>query len=140
MMNLIEIQKLIYDRLSECSYTVVDEFATYDETELPYCQVGSLYIEDDNTKVEKGLEIEQYINLYSRYRGKKEILEMIQEVNELMDYKTTYSTTVIDKEDKLVDITYTIYVERDRSSIVLDTDRNNNQFYHAVLLFVVHIN
>lgn len=131
MIDLIEIQKLIYDRLSQCSYTLVDEFTTYQEAIPPYCQMGDLYITEDSTKVEEGLEVEQYVNLYSNYRGKKQILEMIQEVNKVMNFKT-----IITNEE----VTYSVYVTTERSTIMLDTDRNGNQFYHAVLIFIIHIN
>lgn len=121
-MDLIEIQKIIYDKLKELKYPVVDDFVLYQETTPPYIQLSSLYISENNTKVEEGLYVEQYINIYSDYRGKKEILEIAQEVSEVMNFRTD-----------------SIYVKEDRKSIILDTDKNNNRFYHAVLIFKIYI-
>lgn len=121
-MDLIEIQKIIYDKLKELKYPVVDDFVLYQETPPPYIQLSSLYISENNTKVEEGLYVEQYINIYSDYRGKKEILEIAQEVSEVMNFRTD-----------------SIYVKEDRKSIILDTDKNNNRFYHAVLIFKIYI-
>lgn len=141
MMDLIEIQKILYDRLSECSYSVVDDYILYSEIEPPFIQLSSLYIDTDDTKVENGLEVECYINVYSTYQGKKEILEIIQEVNnKLSDYETTYSTTIINRENNLKNVTYNIYIVRDRATVMLDVDKHGNKFYKGVLLFVVHIN
>jgi hypothetical protein len=121
-MDLIEIQKIIYDKLKELKYPVVDDFVLYQETTPPYIQLSSLYISENNTKVEEGLYVEQYINIYSDYRGKKEILEIAQEVSEVMNFRTD-----------------SIYVKEDRKSIILDIDKNNNRFYHAVLIFKIYI-
>lgn len=121
-MDLIEVQKIIYDKISELKYPVVDDFVLYQETTPPYIQLSSLYISENNTKVEEGLYVEQYINIYSDYRGKKEILEIAQEVSEVMNFRTD-----------------SIYVKEDRKSIILDTDKNNNRFYHAVLIFKIYI-
>ena len=121
-MDLIEIQKIIYDKLKELKYPVVDDFVLYQETTPPYIQLSSLYISENNTKVEEGLYVEQYINIYSDYRGKKEILDIAQEVCEVMNFRTD-----------------SIYVKEDRKSIILDIDKNNNRFYHAVLIFKIYI-
>ena len=127
MVDLIEIQKLVYDRLSTLEYPVVDEFTLYEETEPPYIQLGSLYISDNNTKNSEHMIVQQYINIYSAYAGKKEILEISQAVSEVM-------------KDKMVYEEYTIYIKEDRKTIMLDMDKNDNRFYHAVLIFNLHIN
>lgn len=127
MIDLIEIQKLIYDRLKTLPYSVVDEFTLYQEVEPPFVQLGSLYMEDNNTKNSEGMIATQYINIYSTYRGKKEILEISQAVSNVMKNRMKYDT-------------YSIYIKEDRKTIMLDTDKNDNRFYHAVLIFNLHIN
>ena len=127
MIDLIQVQKLVYDRLSTLEYPVVDEFTLYQEVEPPYIQLGSLYISDNNTKNSEHMVVQQYINIYSAYAGKKEILEISQAVSEVM-------------KDKMVYEEYTIYIKEDRKTIILDMDKNDNRFYHAVLIFNLHIN
>lgn len=140
MVDLIEIQKLVYDRLSTLEYPVVDEFTLYQEVEPPFIQLGSLYINDTNTKNSEHMIVQQYINIYSAYAGKKEILEISQAVSEVMKDKMEYATNYIDINNNLKDVTYSIYIKEDRKTIMLDMDKNNNRFYHAVLIFNLHIN
>lgn len=140
MIDLIEIQKLIYDRLNTLEYKVVDEFTLYEEVEPPFIQLGSLYINDNNTKNSEGMVVQQYINIYSAYAGKKEVLEIAQAVSNVMKNKMEYATNYIDINNNLKDVTYSIYIKEDRKTIMLDMDKNNNRFYHAVLIFNLHIN
>lgn len=126
MIDLIEVQKLIYNRISQLSYTIVDDFALYSETKTPYIQLSNLYISNNNTKNTEGLEVEQYINIYSSYKGKKEILQISQEASQVMNGKVTNEK-------------YNIYIEEDTKTIMLDFDENGNRFYHAVLIFKIHI-
>ena len=127
MIDLIQVQKLIYDRLSTLEYPVVDEFTLYEEVEPPYIQLGSLYIEDNDTKNSEGMIVTQYVNIYSAYAGKKEILEISQAVSNIMKNNMVYEG-------------YKIYIKEDRKTIMLDMDKNDNRFYHAVLIFNLHIN
>ena len=140
MVDLIEIQKLVYDRLSTLEYPVVDEFTLYQEVEPPFIQLGSLYINDNNTKNSEHMIVQQYINIYSAYAGKKEILEISQAVSEVMKNEMEYATNYIDINNNLKDVTYSIYIKEDRKTIMLDMDKNGNRFYHAVLIFNLHIN
>lgn len=140
MIDLIEIQKLVYDRLSTLEYPVVDEFTLYQEVEPPFIQLGSLYINDTNTKNSEHMIVQQYINIYSAYAGKKEILEISQAVSEVMKDKMEYATNYIDINNNLKDVTYSIYIKEDRKTIMLDMDKNGNRFYHGVLIFNLHIN
>lgn len=128
MIDLIKIQKFIFDRISQLDYTVVDDFAIYEQAKTPYIQLSNLYIDNDNTKNTEGMVIEQYINVYSSYKGKKEILEITQEISSVMNGKAS----ITDEE-------YSIYIEEDTKTIMLDFDENGNRFYHAVLIFKIHI-
>ena len=140
MIDLIKVQKLVYDKLSTLEYPVVDEFTLYQEVEPPFIQLGSLYINDTNTKNSEHMIVQQYINIYSAYAGKKEILEISQAVSEVMKDKMEYATNYIDINNNLKDVTYSIYIKEDRKTIMLDMDKNGNRFYHAVLIFNLHIN
>ena len=128
MINILEVQQAIWEQLSNSKYVVVD-YVDYNTIEPPYVQLGELYIDDDSVKNRKGLRCEQYINLYSTYDGKKELLEMIEDVNELM---------------LGLDIGY---VSRGSQSVMLVLDRKNTyenrdsqvKYYHALLKYEIYI-
>lgn len=128
MINILEVQQAIWQQLSNSKYVVVD-YVDYNTIEPPYVQLGELYIDDDSVKNRKGLRCEQYINLYSTYDGKKELLEMIEEINELM---------------LGLDIGY---VSRGSQSVMLVLDRKNTyenrdsqvKYYHALLKYEIYI-
>lgn len=128
MINILEVQQAIWEQLSGSKYVVVD-YVDYNTIEPPYVQLGELYIDDDSVKNRKGLRCEQYINLYSTYDGKKELLEMIEEINELM---------------LGLDIGY---VSRGSQSVMLVLDRKNTyenrdsqvKYYHALLKYEIYI-
>ena len=128
MINMIDIQRAIWEQLSNSTYTVVD-YVTYNEVKPPYVQLGELYIDDDSIKNRKGLRCEQYINIYSTYDGKKELLEMMEEVNRLM-------------------LTLDVgYVSRGTQSVMLVLDRKNTyenrdsqvKYYHALMKYEIYI-
>lgn len=125
-MDLLELQRIIYERISLLNYTIVDDFAIYQQANTPYIQISDLYINDDNTKNTEGMVVEQYISVYSSYKGKKEILEITQEISNIM-------------KDRVTNEDYSIYIEEDRKTIMLDMDNNGNKFYHAVLIFRLYI-
>jgi prolyl oligopeptidase PreP (S9A serine peptidase family) len=125
MIDLVDVQKLIYDRMSQLPYQVVDDYVLYQEVKPPFVQLGQLVIRDNDTKNTEGLVVEQYVNAISTYQGKKEILEMVQEVSELMK-ELEYEG-------------YSIFIEEDDRTIIMDTDDNGNKFYHAVLIFRLNI-
>ncbi len=128
MINMIDIQRAIWEQLSNSTYTVVD-YVAYNEVKPPYVQLGELYIDDDSIKNRKGLRCEQYINIYSTYDGKKELLEMMEEVNRLM-------------------LTLDVgYVSRGTQSVMLVLDRKNTyenrdsqvKYYHALMKYEIYI-
>lgn len=128
MINILEVQQAIWEQLSDLKYTVVDH-VVYDTVEPPYVQLGELYIDDDSIKNREGLRCEQYINLYSTYSGKKELLEMMEEVNKRM---------------MALDIGY---VSRGTQSVMLVLDRKNTyenrdsqvKYYHALMKYEIYI-
>ena len=126
MIDLIKVQKFVFDRISQLSYTVVDDFAIYEQAKTPYIQLSNLYIDNDNTKNTEGMVIQQYINVYSSYKGKKEILQIAQAISSVMNGKAEIEE-------------YSVYIEEDTKTIMLDFDNNGNIFYHSVMIFKIHI-
>ena len=132
MVNIIDIQQAIWDKLNSSGYTVVD-YIEFNTIEPPYIRMGDLYIDDDSIKNKEGLRCEQYVNLYSTYKGKKEILNMIDDVNKLM--------MGLEIEG------YDVYVSRGTQHILQDTDRktiftnrdSQVKYYHALLKYEIYI-
>ena len=132
MINIVELQQAIWNQLSNSAYTVVD-YIEYNSIEPPYVQIGNLYVDDNSVKNAKGLRCEQYINIYSIYKGKKELLEIIDEINDLM-------------LDLQIDGMY-VYVKRGTQTVMLDTDRktifsnrdSQVKYYHALLKYEIYI-
>ena len=136
MIDVTKIQQSIWEVLSAIEgYEVVD-FIEYDSIEPPFIHIGSIYMDDDSVKNNEGLRVQQYINIYSTYDGKKEVLDMINVVGNAMSNLTIDGRHIHVKQSKA-----SIIIDKDRfSSIFQRTDRNNNKFYHAVLVFELHIN
>ena len=134
MVNLIGIQQAIWNEISTIPYTVVD-YIEFDSIEPPFVQLGKIYIDDESVKNNEGIKCQQYINIYSNYSGKKELLEMVDAVSEKMTALSIEGYAVYVKQG-----TTTVMIDKDKfSSIFQRTDRNNNKFYHAVLKFDIHI-
>lgn len=134
MINLIQVQQAVWNNLTTIPYTVVD-YIEFDSIEPPFIQLGKIYIDDESVKNNEGIKCQQYINIYSNYSGKKELLEMVDAVSEKMTALSIEGYAVYVKQG-----TTTVMIDKDKfSSIFQRTDRNNNKFYHAVLKFDIHI-
>ena len=134
MINLIQVQQAVWNNLTTIPYTVVD-YIDFDSIEPPFIQLGKIYIDDESVKNNEGIKCQQYINIYSNYSGKRELLEMVDAVSEKMTALSIEGYTVYVKQG-----TTTVMIDKDKfSSIFQRTDRNNNKFYHAVLKFDIHI-
>ena len=134
MINLIQVQQAVWNNLTTIPYTVVD-YIDFDSIEPPFIQLGKIDIDDESVKNNEGIKCQQYINIYSNYSGKKELLEMVDAVSEKMTALSIEGYAVYVKQG-----TTTVMIDKDKfSSIFQRTDRNNNKFYHAVLKFDIHI-
>ena len=134
MINLIQVQQAVWNNLTTIPYTVVD-YIDFDSIEPPFIQLGKIYIDEKSIKNNEGIKCQQYINIYSNYSGKRELLEMVDAVSEKMTALSIEGYAVYVKQG-----TTTVMIDKDKfSSIFQRTDRNNNKFYHAVLKFDIHI-
>ena len=130
-MNLSDIQKLIYEKMTQLRYPILDDYALYDQAEPPYIILSDLVLVENNTKNTDGMVVQQYINIYSTYQGKKEILDIVQEVGEAMNFS----------EDS-------IYTKQGKTTIMSNTgnqglfasDKKYDKYYQAVMIFKIYIN
>lgn len=77
-MDLITYQKTIYQKVKSLNYSVYDYVPL--DSQLPYIRLDYNQTLDDSTKTSEGYEVLQYINIFSNYRGQKEVREIAQSV------------------------------------------------------------
>ena len=135
MVNLIEAQEGIWKAISKINkYTVVD-YIEFDSIDPPFIRLGNLYFDDNSVKNNDCIKAQQYVNIYSTYSGKKEILEMMDEVNKAMESLEIEVHQVRIKRGR-----QSLSLAKDQlGSIYLRMDKNNNKFYRAVLVFDIYI-
>ncbi|MGM9543630.1 MAG: hypothetical protein ACI3T9_01470 [Romboutsia timonensis] len=149
MINLIDIQESICKALSSITeYTVVD-YIEFDSINPPFIRLGNLYFDDNSVKNNEGIKAQQYINIYSTYSGKKEIIQMMDKVNKAMLSIEDIETAYIDGNNQLRTKIYSVSVKQGHLSLGLTKDqagsifqrldRNNNKYYHAVLVYDIYI-
>lgn len=136
MISFVDIQDGVWKAISKITkYTVVD-YIEFDSIDPPLIRLGNIYFDDDSVKNNEGVKAQVYVNIYSTYSGKKEILDMMDEVNKAME-----EVIVDGHQVRIKQGSSRLFVDKDRfSSIFQRMDRNNNKFYHAVLVYDLYIN
>ena len=136
MINFIKVQEAIWKAMNTITNYPVLDYVEFDSINPPIIRLGNLYFDDNSVKNNEGIKAQQYINIYSTYSGKKEAIEMMDEVNRAM------KTVAIDGHDvRVKQGNLRLYIDKDRTgSIFQRMDRNNNKFYHAVLVYDIYIN
>ena len=136
MINFIDIQEAIWNTISTITKYPVLDYVEFDSVNPPIIRLGNIYFDDNSVKNNEGIKVQQYVNIYSTYSGKKEAIEMMDEVDKAMKSLTIDGHDVRVKQGNL-----RLYVDKDRTgSIFQRMDRNNNKFYHAVLVYDIYIN
>ena len=136
LISFVDIQDGVWKAISKITkYTVVD-YIEFDSIDPPLIRLGNIYFDDDSVKNNEGVKAQVYVNIYSTYSGKKEILDMMDEVNKAM------KDVIVDGHQvRIKQGSSRLFVDKDRfSSIFQRMDRNNNKFYHAVLVYDLYIN
>ena len=136
MINFIDIQEAIWNAISTITKYPVLDYVEFDSVNPPIIRLGNIYFDDNSVKNNEGIKVQQYVNIYSTYSGKKEAIEMMDEVDKAMKSLTIDGHDVRVKQGNL-----RLYIDKDRTgSIFQRMDRNNNKFYHAVLVYDIYIN
>lgn len=135
LINFIKVQEAIWNAMNTITDYPVLDYVEFDSINPPIIRLGNLYFDDNSVKNNEGIKVQQYINIYSTYSGKKEAIEMMDEVNRAMKTVAIDGHQVDVKQGNL-----RLYVDKDRTgSIFQRMDRNNNKFYHAVLVYDIYI-
>ena len=136
MINFIDIQEAIWNAISTITKYPVLDYVEFDSVNPPIIRLGNIYFDDNSVKNNEGIKVQQYVNIYSTYSGKKEAIEMMDEVDKAMK-----SLTIDGHEVKVKQGNLRLYIDKDRTgSIFQRMDRNNNKFYHGVLVYDIYIN
>ena len=77
-MDLFTYQKALYDAIKSLGYDVYDYVPT--DAPMPFVRLDYNLIMDDGTKTTEGYEILQYINIFSIYKGQKEVKDIAQKI------------------------------------------------------------
>ena len=135
LINFIKVQEAVWNAMNTITDYPVLDYVEFDSINPPIIRLGNLYFDDNSVKNNEGIKVQQYINIYSTYSGKKEAIEMMDEVNRAMKTVAIDGHQVDVKQGNL-----RLYVDKDRTgSIFQRMDRNNNKFYHAVLVYDIYI-
>ncbi len=135
LINFIKVQEAIWNAMNTITNYPVLDYVEFDSINPPIIRLGNLYFDDNSVKNNEGIKVQQYINIYSTYSGKKEAIEMMDEVNRAMKTVAIDGHQVDVKQGNL-----RLYVDKDKTgSIFQRMDRNNNKFYHAVLVYDIYI-
>lgn len=129
MIKLHDVYKEIFSRINALPYNVYDELV--ENAQWPFIRIDYSYNRDRSGKNYDGMTYYQYIHVFSVYKGRKEVLEITDMINEALLEK-------IETDDF---VAYP-YIERneiaDRSDTIggQKTGYNTNETYrHAILVY-----
>lgn len=129
MIKLHDVYKEIFSRINALPYNVYDELV--ENPQWPFIRIDYSYNRDRSGKNYDGTTYYQYIHVFSVYKGRKEVLEITDMINEALLEK-------IETDDF---VAYP-YIERneiaDRSDTIggQKTGYNTNETYrHAILVY-----
>lgn len=129
MIKLHDVYKEIFSRINALPYNVYDELI--ENPQWPFIRIDYSYNRDRSGKNYDGMTYYQYIHVFSVYKGRKEVLEITDMINEALLEK-------IETDDF---VAYP-YIERneiaDRSDTIggQKTGYNTNETYrHGILVY-----
>lgn len=78
MTNILTIQSELYKQLSTLNIPVYDYIPI--NSKMPYIKIGHMNMKDYSTKTQDGIQVNQYIDIFSNYKGQKELKEIMHQV------------------------------------------------------------
>ena len=119
----IELQEKLYALLSTLSYPVHDGVPK--NAKCPYIKLGTNRGNDNSNKTNRAYEDYQYIDVFSEYRGKKEVMQIMKQVNDLLQNKTI----TLENEQAF------LYLN---SSEILEQKDAEGKYYHGILIYRIN--
>ena len=116
----IELQEKLYALLSTLSYPVYDDVPK--NAKCPYIKLGVNRGNDNSNKTNLAYKDYQYIDVFSEYRGKKEVMQIMKQVNDLLQNKKI----TLENEQAF------LYLN---SSEILEQKDAEGKYYHGILIY-----
>ena len=129
MIKLHDVYKEIFSRINALPYNVYDELV--ENAQWPFIRIDYSYNRDRSGKNYDGMNYFQYIHVFSVYKGRKEVLEITDMINEALLEK-------IETDD------FVAYPYIERNEIANESDTiggqktgyNTNETYrHGILVY-----
>nr|DAP50945.1 MAG TPA: hypothetical protein [Caudoviricetes sp.] len=120
----IELQEKLYSLLSTLPYSVYDDVPK--NAKCPYIKLGANRGSDNSTKINLAYKDYQYIDIFSEYRGKKEVMQIMKQVNGLLQNKKII----------LENMQAFLYLN---SSEILEQSDAGGKYYHGILIYRINI-
>ena len=129
MIKLHDVYKEIFSRIDALPYNVYDELV--DNPQWPFIRIDYSYNRDRSGKNYDGMTYYQYIHVFSVYKGRKEVLEITDSINEAL-------------LEKIVTDDFVAFPYIERNEIIDESDTiggqktgyNTNETYrHAILVY-----
>lgn len=83
-----ETQKAVYEKLTGDTTLMAMITGVFDHvperSEFPYVTVGDIRANDNSVKAAQGYQLDLNINVYSRGKGRKEVLEIMSKIQEVL--------------------------------------------------------
>lgn len=124
--NILTIQSELYKQLSSLNIPVYDSVPI--NAQMPYIKLGYMNMNEYSTKTQEGIQVTQYIDIFSNYKGQKETREIMHQIIQKMQQ--------FDKEnnDLYISLSNTeILEEQDKEQSVNNTPKGS--IYHGVLIY-----
>ena len=129
MIKLHDVYKKIFSRIDALPYNVYDELV--ENPQWPFIRIDYSYNRDRSGKNYDGMTYYQYIHVFSVYKGRKEVLEITDSINEAL-------------LEKIVTDDFVAFPYIERNEIIDESDTiggqktgyNTNETYrHAILVY-----
>lgn len=126
--NTLTIQSELYKQLSTLNIPVYDYIPT--DAKMPYIKLGYMNMKDYSTKTNEGIQVNQYIDIFSDYKGQKETREIMHQI---MDKMQQFDKESLDLDISLVNTE--ILEEKDKEQSINSTPKGS--IFHGVLIYKI---
>ena len=116
----VKVQEYLYYLLNNLSYSVYESVPK--NAKCPYVKIGTDYGDDNSTKTAFAYKDYQTIDIFSDYNGKKEVREIMKDINNLLQ----------NKELKFNNMQIYLYLD---SSNILEQKDAEGKYYHGILIY-----
>ena len=116
----VKVQEYLYYLLNKLPYDVYDSVPK--DAKCPYIKIGADYGGDNSTKTAFAYKDYQTIDIFSDYNGKKEVREIMKDINNLLQ----------NKELKFNNMQIYLYLD---SSKILEQKDAEGKYYHGILIY-----